>query len=231
VTVTLVHIVAGLAAIVAGALALGVTKGGSLHRKAGLVFVVAMAVMALLGAGIAATKLHIGFQKFNVLAGLFTFYLVATGLLTVRPAPRWAGIVSASFASAVAAVSLGLAALALATPQKVWWFPLVPAMVFGSVALMAAVGDVRMIRAGGIQGSRRIARHLWRMSIAMVIATGSFFAGQAKVFPDEMRGPLLMFGPMLAVLATMAWWLWKLKRRNRAPKGESVRGGWLRPSA
>jgi hypothetical protein len=113
----------------------------------------------------------------------------------------------------------------------VWWFPLVPAIIFGTVALMAAIGDVRMIRAGGMRGSRRTARHLWRMCVAMVIATGSFFAGQAKVFPEELRSPILMFGPMLAVLATMTWWLVKLKRRNRGPKGESVQGVLSRQSA
>jgi hypothetical protein len=88
-----------------------------------------------------------------------------------------------------------------------------------------------MIRAGGLRGNARTARHLWRMCIAMFIATGSFFAGQAKLFPDELRTPVLMFGPMLAVLATMAYWLVKLKRGKRGPKGESAAPGLLRPSA
>jgi len=44
------------------------------------------------------------------------------------------------------------------------------------------------------------------MCTAMFIATGSFFAGQAKVFPEEFRSPVLMFAPMLAVLAAMAYW-------------------------
>ena len=228
---TLTHIVAGLAAVLAGAVALTATKGGALHRKAGLVFVATMSVMALLGAGIAATKLHIGFQKFNVMAGLFTTYLVVTALLTVKPGvPRWADITGAAFAFALAAFSLGLAAVSAGT-TKVWWFPLVPAIVFGSVALLAAVGDVRMIRAGGLRGNPRLARHLWRMCVALFIAAGSFFAGQAKVFPDELRSPVLMFGPMLAVLATMTYWLVKLKRRKRGPKGESTAPALLRPSA
>ena len=228
---TVVHIVAGLSAITAGAIALAAAKGGTLHRKAGLVFVVTMAVMAALGAAIAATKLHVGFQKFNVMAGLFTIYLVVTALLTVRPGvPRWADKAGAAFAFALAAFSLGLAAVSAGT-SKVWWFPLVPAIVFGSVALLAAMGDVRMIRAGGLRGNPRIARHLWRMCVAMFIATGSFFAGQAKVFPDELRGPILMFGPMLAVLATMIYWLAKMKRRKQGPKGESAPVGLLRPSA
>ncbi len=35
--------------------------------------------------------------------------------------------------------------------------------IFGSVALLFAAGDVRMLVRGGISGAQRIARHLWRM--------------------------------------------------------------------
>ena len=51
-TLVLVHIIAGLSAIVAGTVALSSAKGATLHRKAGMVFVATMAVMASLGAGI-----------------------------------------------------------------------------------------------------------------------------------------------------------------------------------
>lgn len=33
-----------------------------------------------------------------------------------------------------------------------------------------------MIRAGGIRGTRRLARHLWRMCFGLFIASGSFVA-------------------------------------------------------
>src|SRR6185503_13857371 len=55
--------------------------------------------------------------------------------------------------------------------------------VFGSVALLFAASDVRMIVRGGVIGAKRIARHLWRMSFALLIATLSFYPGQAKLFP------------------------------------------------
>lgn len=215
-SVTLVHIIAGLAAIVAGTVALSAAKGGSLHRKAGLVFVATMAVMASLGAAIAATKLHISFQKFNVMAGIFTLYLVATALLAVRahPGRRWMDVAALLVTAGIAAFSLGLATLGFTAP-KFSWFPTIPASVFGTVALLAAIGDVRMLKAGGLQGRSRIIRHLWRMCVAMFIATGSFFAGQAKVFPVEYRSYVLMFGPMLLVLGTMVFW-WVRVLRGRA---------------
>jgi hypothetical protein len=47
----------------------------------------------------------------------------------------------------------------------------------GSVCLLAAAGDVRMLLRGGVLGATRIARHLWRMCFGMFIAAGSFFMG------------------------------------------------------
>ena len=46
------------------------------------------------------------------------------------------------------------------------------------MVVLAAVGDLRMIRAGGIRGAKRIARHLWRMCFSFFVATGSFSSGR-----------------------------------------------------
>jgi len=50
----------------------------------------------------------------------------------------------------------------------------------GTVMLLAAAGDVRMLLRGGIQGAQRIARHLWRMCFGLFIAAGSFFLGPSN---------------------------------------------------
>jgi uncharacterized membrane protein len=225
VTLLLVHIVAGLSAIVAGGVALSVTKGGALHRKAGLVFVATMIVMGSMGAIMAAARLENPLQKFNIIAGLFAVYLVATALHTVRmeARKRWIDGVALVAAIGIATFSLGMALLA-APDAKFRWFPTVPAAIFGTVALLAAIGDIRMIRAGGLRGKHRIARHLWRMCVAMFIATGSFFAGQAKVFPQEYRSAWLMFGPMLLVLAAMVYW-WVSTLVSRRPPRPRIHAG------
>src|SRR5258706_5374571 len=74
---TLVHIIAGLLAILTGAVALSAPKGGTLHRKSGIVFVCAMLVMSSLGAWIAAMMVMAGdqphIQSLNVIAGSVTF--------------------------------------------------------------------------------------------------------------------------------------------------------------
>jgi uncharacterized membrane protein len=203
----LAHIFAGLLAISAGFVALFARKGGLVHRRGGTVFAYAMVVMASAGAAMAAMQFHIGFQKLNVIVGLFTVYLVVSALLTVRRSSGpgkwdWAAM---GFALAVGLLSLAIVVGSVGRAQ-VWWFPAVPAFVFGTVALLCALGDFRMIRAGGLQGRPRIARHLWRMCFAMFIASGSFFLGQSKVFPEALRIIPLLALPVMLVLAVMAFW-------------------------
>ena len=75
-----IHIIAGLVAITAGAVALYAVKGSTLHRRSGMIFAVAMLTMTSSAVTMAAfLNPNIG----NVIAGLLTFYLVSTGLLTM----------------------------------------------------------------------------------------------------------------------------------------------------
>lgn len=53
------------------------------------------------------------------------------------------------------------------------------------------------------------------MCFALAIAALSFFVGQAKVIPEPIRIMPLLALPVLAVLATMFYWLWRVRiRRN-----------------
>ena len=107
-------------------------------------------------------------------------------------------------------------------------FSAVPYFVFGSVALLSAAGDVRMLVRGGVFGAKRIVRHLWRMSFAFLIAAFSFFLGQQKVIPAYMRGSKLLLVPPLLILIALIYWLcrmWFTKtslRKFIAPKQAPV---------
>ena len=87
--------------------------------------------------------------------------------------------------------------------------------MFGVLALSAGVGDRRMLRAGGLQGTARLKRHLWRMCVALFIATGSFFLGPVRRIPEPLRIPALRLIP-LVVLVTMMYWLWRYRRKRIA---------------
>jgi uncharacterized membrane protein len=224
---TLVHIIAGLLAITAGFAALFSAKGGRLHRRSGVVFVGAMIVMAGLGGVIAAMQFHIGFQKMNVVAATLTLYLVVTALLTVRrdrgPQARAIDIACTLVALAAGLFAVGFAVDSLLKGPKLSWFPAAPALVFGTIALLAALGDLRIARGRALDPPHRIARHLWRMGVAMFIATGSFFLGQAKVFPVEVRILPLLAAPVLLVLATMLFYWIRVLVTKRLPGTTSRR--------
>lgn len=206
----LLHIIGGLVGLTSGAVALSARKGATLHRKSGIIFVYAMLVLSSTGALMAALKP----ERISVIAGLLTFYLVITALLTVRqPAQRfhWMDggvmVLCAMFALVIGLLSIIFALQALNDPagHTAGYAPI--GFIIGAVALLAALGDARMLLARGIQGAHRSARHLWRMCFALWIATSSFFLGQSDGFPEPLRIMPLLCTPVLLVLLLMFYWL------------------------
>ena len=207
------HVLAGATALAAGATAMVATKGSPMHRKAGAVFAVAMLVMASTGAGMAAM---VG-ERVSILAGMLTFYMVASGWLTVRrsvvEARPWL-VAGATFALGLGATAFfwGLTALPGSGMTPVYY-------VFGSIALLAGGLDARLLHAGAIAGPHRLARHLWRMGFAMFVATGSFFLGQADEIPEPLRIYPLLAVPVIAVVLFTPFWLVRVLRRGRRAPG------------
>jgi hypothetical protein len=208
------HIIAGAIGILSGAVALYAVKGGVLHRKSGMIFVCAMLVMSGSVAVIAAW--HPNWA--TVLQGVLTFYLVTTGLLTVRrPAgSRWIDVGAMLVALTVGTthIAFGLEASYSPTGTK-YGYPPPLYFIFGPLALLAAFGDIRMLRARGLHGFHRIARHLWRMCFALFIASASFFLGQAKVIPAPLRIYPVLIALALLPLVLMLYWLVRVRRNPR----------------
>jgi uncharacterized membrane protein len=205
------HILAGGLALVFGYVALYATKGATLHRKSGVLFVYAMVTMSLSGALMDALKTSR--ISINVIAGLLTFYLVTTALLMVRPdlrASRWMDASAMLFALTVSALAFN-AAFELSRSGRP---EAAPSFMFGIVGLLAATGDIRMMRAGGIQARRRIARHLWRMCFAMWVAAASFFWGPSDRVPEAIRIPALQAVAVLVPIVVMWYWLVRVRVRR-----------------
>jgi hypothetical protein len=74
--------------------------------------------------------------------------------------------------------------------------------------------DLRMILRGGVFGAQRIARHLWRMCVALLITAASFFLGQQQVFPAPLRGSPFPFVPEITVLGLLIFWLVRVRCTN-----------------
>jgi uncharacterized membrane protein len=210
-----IHILAGTLGIVSGFVALYATKGARLHRQIGMVFVCAMLTTSLFGVMIAAVR---GVAPaVNVPAALLTAYLVITALLTVRPplaGSRWLAPGLMLLALGVGLASLTFAVEAFAAGGKRNGMPAFPFVMFATVGLLASAGDLRVMRTGALRGAPRLARHLWRMCFALFIAALSFFIGQSKVFPEPIRILPLLALPVLVVLVTMFYWLWRVRIRH-----------------
>jgi len=212
------HIVAGGVGILTGFIALYAVKGARVHRKSGTVFVYAMIAMALLGGTIAIVRNRA--PQGNVPVAALTLYLVITALISVKPprvgARRWDSVMM-TVGSAITLTLFIVGVVAIVNPKAVQRFPPAPFFVFGTIALIASIGDVRLIRGGGAQalrGAPRLSRHLWRMCTALLIAAFSFFIGQAKVFPKPIRIYPLLVIPPLVVLVAMLYWLWRVRIRQ-----------------
>lgn len=208
----LVHILAGGLGLVLGVIALSATKGAALHRKSGILFVYAMLAMSITGMTMASLR---GVAPaVNIPAALLTAYLVITGLTTLRPkskASRWLDLGAMLVAFGVGLTSLAFGLAALASGGKANWALALPHFMFGVIGLLAGASDLRMMRSGSLGGASRLARHLWRMCFALFIAAMAFFIGQSDVFPKALRIPALLALPVLTVLFSMLYWLWRVR--------------------
>ena len=206
------HICGAIIGLLSGTAALIFRKGSRPHRAAGNVFFVSMLIMSASGAFIAAfLKPNMG----NVFGGVVTFYLVATGWLTVLRNEGETGFVEiglllVALAAGGGGILYGWEAAHSATGLKEG-YPPAPYLVFGALSLWSAAFDIRMLVRGGVSGAPRIARHLWRMCVAFLIAAFSFFLGKQQHFPVAIRGSQVLNVPMILILVVMIYWMIRVR--------------------
>ena len=187
-----------------------------------------MLVLTTTGGVIAAFKPERG----TAVIAILTFYLVATSWATARRRDGEAG----RFEITALAVALGCSAAFLAfgligANDPTGRFDSLPAAIhfpFAALAALAAGLDLNFILRRRISGVQRIARHLWRMCVALLIAAFSFFLGQQDEFPSAWQGLFVWFLPPLATFAAMVFWLLRVRFSNAfrhfAPKRGSSGG-------
>lgn len=207
------HVATGLIALAAGFLAIGARKGGTWHRRSGLLFVCTMIATGITATGISAYE-----GKTTFTGGVLAAYLVFTAYTTVRPlrgAGRQVDVALMALAFTLAAVGYAGAFTALDAPgNQIEGVPAGMMFFMATIVLLAAIGDARMIRAGVIQGPRRLARHLWRMSFGLFIASGSFLLGQMKFVPGPLRIVPLLVVVAVSPLVMLLYWMWRVRLKQ-----------------
>ena len=205
-----VHISAGVVGILSGAAAMSFRKGSPRHALAGKIFVIAMMTMSSSAVYLAFMKHQMG----NVLGGTFAFYLVTTAWLTAKRGNGETSLFDWGTLLIPLLVGIGLWISGLQVVyghvKSTDGVPVGMHFFMGSVMLLAAAGDIRMLVRGGVFGAKRIVRHLWRMCFGLFVATGSFFLGQQQVFPTWLRGSPALFVPALLPLALLIFWLFRV---------------------
>jgi uncharacterized membrane protein len=225
IVVFILHIGAGAIGLASGTVAAVAHKGGTLHRKAGTIFVVSMLVMGAFAIYLAVAEPD---QLTNVFIGAFAIYLVSTAWMAVR---RKAGT-SGTFEKLALAISLCLCApFAILSFQLAMGLPplfksavpfkgpvLFAIYSFTAILAVAVIGDARVVLSGALSGVPRISRHLWRMCLGLTLAAGSGFTnGFARLLPGPYHVPTVFFLPQFLPLGLLAFWMIRVRFRGWHP--------------
>lgn len=202
------HIAAGIASVLIGAIAIAARKGGRLHTSSGTWFAVAMIVLAVTASILEPFRKT---EPGSPLVGLVVCYFVATSWFTARRRDGSTGKfeIAACFAALMTAALVawdGFTGAISPTPVGRG-----PVFVMAGLLLLAGLGDLNAILRKKLTAAQRLSRHLWRMCFAFFIATGSFFIGQQDILPAAVRGSPVLFVLGFAPLAAMAFWLVRLR--------------------
>jgi hypothetical protein len=201
-----IHIAGGLVALLSGALAVAMRKGGTIHARAGTWFCAAMLVLGVTASILEPFRSP---QPGSPVGGIMVCYFVATAWMAARRRDGTTG----KFEILACAAALGLGTLMVWGGFTGASTPAGPGPVFaiGGLCLVAGLGDLKTILLRRLTPAQRISRHLWRMCFAFFIATGSFFLGQQDVMPAAVRGSPILFVLAFAPFAIMFFWLVRLR--------------------
>src|SRR5258707_504699 len=232
--ILIVNILGGSLGLLSGTAAMAFRKGSPRHVLAGRIFFASMLTMGALAAYLAITR-H---QPNNIGGGVLTFYLIRTAWLTPRRQDRgksrldWVALVI-PLANGILSWMTGVKVLR-SGHSSLDGVPVGMILFMGSVCLLAAAGDVRMLVRGGVFGAKLIARHLWRMCFGLFIAAGSFFfggsnrplrllstVGLGKYLSPALFNTTLYLVLTLLPLILMIFWLVRVRFTN-AYKGKSM---------
>jgi uncharacterized membrane protein len=202
-TVTLgVHILAGFVALGAGLGAFLTQKGGLRHRRLGMSYVYAMAVVS--GTALVLLPLDPTFaRQFLALVAIFSFYFAFSGyrvLSRKRPdddpaRADWAAV------TLLGVSSVGLLVMGALRSLDGSGFAVV-LLVFGAIGTIFAGNDVRELRSG-LERGQWVAGHVTRMGAGYIATVTAFSSVNFVFLPTVLRWlwPTLVGSPLLFYLA------------------------------
>ena len=147
----------------------------------------------------------------SFLNGLLISYFVVTSFSVIKQKPGSSNLIDRLMAGTAVMLTGGYIYYAVKASQvpggELGGFGSSAFIVFGAVALVCVVFDIRFVLKGGLVGKARILRHLWRMFFPLFMATAAFFLGQAKLFPEALQNIAFLLFPVALILILMVCWI------------------------
>ncbi len=158
-TILFIHILGGYLAVLVGYATVFAPKGKTLHRRAGWLFVCGIFLM-----GFGAIVVGLDRNLITSAGGITVAYLVITAVITVRRKHETNPILDGALMLvpiALAVRSFNGGFLTMSSPGgQIQGIPAPVMFIGGTVMLLAAAGDARILLRGPLRGSQRLARHL-----------------------------------------------------------------------
>jgi len=204
-----IHTPAGTIVLVTAVIAMFAKKGSALHRKAGACFTVSMMVMLVSGIAAAYLKNSIG----DMMLGVIVMYTVFTAWLTAHHKKNETGLLEVTaliwvvgFAITAFSISMGWREVEARFVYLIW----------GGLAVLCALGDIRNLYYSGLPGPQRIIRHVWRIGFSLVWAALAFTDKIVKMMGADLNSMqdeqliLIVAIPTILILITILYWITKI---------------------
>jgi hypothetical protein len=205
-----IHAPAGTLVLVTAVVAMFAKKGSALHRKAGSCFTVSMMVMLL--SGIAAGYLKDSID--DMMLGAIVLYTAFTAWLAVYHKKNETGLLEVI--ALVWVIGFAITAFSISTGWRAVELPPLAYLIWGGIAILCALGDIRNLYQSGLSGTQRIIRHVWRIGFSLLWAALAFTDKIVKMIGANIKGMhgeqlLLIVGmPTMLILITILFWITKI---------------------
>ena len=202
-----IHTPAGAVGLIASIVILFTRKGTSSHRKIGRLFTVSMLIMLSSAFVAAALKGSVG----DMVLSVVITYTVFTAWLTTYHRKGETGVLE--YVALTWIVAIGIASVFL---NSNWLLETGTPNLYPFWAIFAAlcaIGDVRNIRQGGLSGTQRIVRHVWRIGFSLLWAalalTDKIMKAQGSDIKELPQGEVLYIVviPITVILIIIVGWL------------------------
>ena len=205
-----IHTPAGTIVWVTAVIAMLAKKGSALHKKAGSCFTISMMVMLVSGNAAAYLKNSID----DMMLGAIMLYTVFTAWLTVHHKKNETGLLEVT--ALIWVIGFAITAFSISMGWRTGEVPPLAYLIWGGLAILLALGDIRNLYHSGLSGTQRIIRHVWRISFSLIWAALAFTDKIVKMMGANIKSMegeqllLIVAIPAMLILITTLYWITKI---------------------